>query len=133
MKIRILGLRGLQSLGLLPVKRPFIKFDTNSLRPKDERQELSEKKAITTEPKEGGADPNICTIIQVEVKLPTQLAYCPSLSVKVFDCILKGLSQPMLGNFSIDLPTYIKKTREILDSRIEAASSYFLSFFFKKI
>ena len=65
MKIRILGLRNLQSLGLLPVKRPFIKFDTNSLRPRSsDKDTLSESKAITTEPKEGGSDPNICTIIQ---------------------------------------------------------------------
>ena len=65
MKIRILGLRNLQSLGLLPVKRPFIKFDTNSLRPKkSDKESISEKKSIETEPKEGGTDPNICTIIQ---------------------------------------------------------------------
>ncbi len=30
-EINILGLRGLQSTGILPVKKPFIKFNLNSL------------------------------------------------------------------------------------------------------
>ena len=64
MTLRILGLRGLKSLGLLPIKRPFIKFDVNSLRPKSEKLELQEKKAIFTQPAEGGSNPNICTIIK---------------------------------------------------------------------
>ena len=49
----------------MPVKRPFIKFDINSLRPKGEKQFLKEKKAIVTQPKETGANPNLCTIIQL--------------------------------------------------------------------
>jgi hypothetical protein len=35
--IKILGLRGLKSKGLLPIKRPIIKFDLNSLRYLDEK------------------------------------------------------------------------------------------------
>lgn len=35
-EINILGLRGLQSTGILPVKKPFIKFNLNSLVPPGE-------------------------------------------------------------------------------------------------
>ena len=62
--MRILGLRGLKSLGLLPVKRAFIKFDLNSLRPSSEKHFLSEKKCAFTQPKDTGSDPSICTILQ---------------------------------------------------------------------
>lgn len=63
MKIKILGLRNLKSLGLLPVKRPFIKFDINSLKAKDQKQSLAEKQTVQTQPKETGTDPNLSTII----------------------------------------------------------------------
>lgn len=61
--LRILGLRNLKSLGLFPVKRAFIKFDLNSLRPMEDKQSLSEKKKIETQPKETGSNPNLSTII----------------------------------------------------------------------
>lgn len=62
-RMRILGLRGLKSLGVFPVKRAFIKFDINSLRSKEQKLDLQEKKAITTQPNSPGPDPNISTII----------------------------------------------------------------------
>lgn len=63
MKIKILGLRNLKSLGLLPVKRPFIKFDINSLKAKDQKQALAEKQTVQTQPKETGSDPVLSTIL----------------------------------------------------------------------
>jgi len=64
-KMKIMGLRGLKSLGIFPVKKPFIKFDLNSLRSKEQREDLQEKKAITTQPNDSGANPNISTIISL--------------------------------------------------------------------
>ena len=61
--LRILGLRNLKSLGLFPVKRPFITFDINSLRPLETKQSLKEKKKIETQPKESGSNPNLSTLI----------------------------------------------------------------------
>ena len=74
-------MRDLQSLGLLPVRRPCIKFDINSLRPLEEKQELNEKGALVTESKEGGSNPNITTILNFSLDLPKNLELCPSLSV----------------------------------------------------
>lgn len=94
LKIKVLGLRNLKSLGLLPVKRPFIKFDINGLKPKEQKQALAEKKFIQTQPKETGTDPNISTIIKYnflhkynslfiscKIDLPKNYLYCPSLNV----------------------------------------------------
>jgi len=63
-KIKVLGLRNLKSLGLIPVKRAFLKFDINSIKSPNERQSLNEKKFIQTLPKEPGNNPNILTILQ---------------------------------------------------------------------
>lgn len=61
--IKVLGVRGLVSLGIIPVKRPFIRFDINSLRMPSERSSVKEKGHLQTEPKESGPDANISTTI----------------------------------------------------------------------
>lgn len=61
--MKILGLRGLKSMGIFPVKKAYIKFDLNSLRSKEQKHDLQEKKAIFTQPNYPGTDPNISTII----------------------------------------------------------------------
>jgi len=62
--MKILGLRNLESLGLLPIKRPFVKFDINSLKRSEEKSLLPEKKTLRTEPLETGPNPNILTVIK---------------------------------------------------------------------
>lgn len=44
--LKILKVSGLESLGIIPVKRPFIKFDINSLRLPQEKSVLTEKRFI---------------------------------------------------------------------------------------
>jgi len=68
---------------------------------------LPEHKAICTEPKESGPNPNISTIIRFDIELPVDLIYCPHMNVLCYDRVMKGLIQPMLGSFSINLPHYI--------------------------
>lgn len=63
-KLKVMGLRNLKSLGLIPVKRAFIRFDINSIRSPSQKQALPEKKYIQTMPKEAGDNPNILTIIE---------------------------------------------------------------------
>ena len=127
LKIKILGLRNLKSLGLLPVKRPFIKFDINSLKPRAQKQALKEKQFIQTQPKETGSDPNLSTMIQIEVDLPKNYLLSPSLNCVVFDCIMKGLSQPVLGVFSINLSDFIKQGRERNARKLRKASQALLN------
>ena len=41
----------------------------------------------------------------------------------VYDCILKGLKQPVLGHFSIELDVFIKASRERIKKKIRKYSS----------
>jgi len=81
--IKILGLRGLKSLGLFPVSRPFIKFDINGMKTNEKKETLEEKKHLQTQPTIG-SNPNICTILNFELDLPIEIAYCPYLNVFFF-------------------------------------------------
>ena len=106
--INILGLRNLESFGMLPVQKPFIKFRIKSLLPPDKAQAVTN---VTTDPNAVGPNPNINTLITFSVQLPQQELYCPKLSCDVYDYVFKGLSQPLIGTFSI--PTgKIKSTQQ---------------------
>lgn len=80
-KLNILGMRELRSLGLFPVTRPFIKFDINGMKTNDRKESLYEKKSLQTLPSDSGANPNICTILTFDLELPIDITYCPSLNV----------------------------------------------------
>jgi hypothetical protein len=70
-KIKILGMRGLQSLGLMPVKRPFIKINMNSFKKvSDSAQGSIVYPDICTEPKEAGSNPNIGDVLNFQLSLP---------------------------------------------------------------
>ena len=45
------------------------------------------------------------------MSLPSGALYCPSLSCDVYDYIFKGLSQPLLGTFSISIGEIIEQTK----------------------
>lgn len=64
LNMKVLGLRGLKSLGVFDVKKPYIRFDLNSLRPAKKRREIDNKKDTKTQPKETGPNANILTIIK---------------------------------------------------------------------
>jgi hypothetical protein len=120
--LNILGLRTLASFGLMPVKKPFIKFDIRSLMPPEKALAVTN---VFTDPKDTGSNPNINTTIKLVVELPKEDIYCPSLSCTVYDYLFKGLSQPLLGTFTIrigeiksntekEYKTLIKKAKAIL-------------------
>lgn len=78
--IHLLGLRNLKSLGLLPVSRPFIKFNVEGLRIKS-AEFFNEKTSIQTSPKDCGSNANIAEVISFEILLPKDPSLCPSLNV----------------------------------------------------
>ena len=118
-EICVLGLRQLKPLGLIGVKKPFIKFDLNSLNvtgdPGDEHA------PIQTVPVNGGANPTINTVIQFQTKLPIDNDFMPELQCEVYDNILSGLSNSLLGVFSIDLRKIIKRTEKQVNEDINEA------------
>lgn len=114
--INVLGLRNLESFGLMPIKKPFIKFGIKSLLPPLKAQAVTN---VKTDPNAAGPNPNINTLITFSVQLPVEELYCPKLSCEVYDYVFRGLSQPLIGTFAI--PTgkikaeKEKKHNELLD------------------
>ena len=97
--INVFGLRQLQSFGLLPIRKPFIKFNVKSLLPPEKAIAVTN---IQTEA-QPGADPNYNTLLTFNTKLPEDADFCPVLKCEVFDHIFLGFRQPLIGCFSIKL------------------------------
>ena len=109
-EVSILGLRSLQSVGILPVKKAFIQFNLKSLVPPTCAQKVDN---IKTAPGPAGPDPTINTMIKFTIPLPGDPLYCPRLQCSVFDNIFKGFMQPLLGVFTIPIgDILLKKTEE---------------------
>jgi hypothetical protein len=106
-RIRALGLRSLKSFGLLPVTKAFVKFNLKSIMRPDDKQSRNE---IMTQPKDAGSNPNIQTIIAFDIMLPEDSCYMPTMQCSVHDYVLKGLVQPLIGTFQIDLHYFQKNT-----------------------
>lgn len=58
---------------------------------------------IMTQPSAVGPNPTISTVIKFSILLPNDALYCPSLTCGVYDHIFTGLSQPLVGNFVINI------------------------------
>ena len=74
----VLGLRQLQSTGILPVKKAFITFNVKNLAPA-----AFALQNIQTLPKASGPNPTINTAINFTVPLPVNQIFCPRMSCKV--------------------------------------------------
>ena len=96
--INVLGLRQLESFGLMPIKKAFVKFAVKSLLPPEKAQAVTN---VSTDPNAPGPNPNINTMLTFNVQLPVEELYCPSLSCDVYDYVFMGLNQPLVGTFSI--------------------------------
>jgi hypothetical protein len=96
--LNILGLRGLQSPGMLPVKKAFLVFNIKSMVPPQLGNSLEN---IKTEPKMAGSDPTLNTLIEFNAPLPVDTLFCPRLAVTAHDSIAMGVNQPIIGNFVI--------------------------------
>jgi len=98
LEINVLGLRQLESFGLMPIKKPYIKFRVKSLLPPAKAHAVTN---VQTDPNANGPNPNINTMLNFLVNLPREELYCPSLECDVFDFVYRGFSQPLIGTFTI--------------------------------
>ena len=100
MKINVLGLRDLESIGIMPIQKAYIKFMVKSLTDPVKAGTLQNIKTVPNQP---GSNPNLNTVIKFKVPLPTEELYTPKLSCTVYDQVFMGLSQPTVGTFTIPL------------------------------
>ena len=98
--INVLGLRELESVGVVPVRKAFVKFMVRSLLPPAKAQAVTN---VKTEPTESGSNPNINTCITFSAELPTEEKFCQSLACDVYDYLFAGFAQPLIGTFSINI------------------------------
>jgi hypothetical protein len=75
--INVLGLRNLESPGILPIRKPFINFMLRSLLPPSRSHAVEN---ITTQPSATGPNPTISTVVKFKIQLPNDPLYCPSLT-----------------------------------------------------
>lgn len=108
-EINVLGLRNLQSFGLVPVKKPFIRFNLRSLLPPEKAKAITN---VKTNPLDTGPNPNINTTVSFTMQFPASSLYCPKLSCDVYDCVFAGLVQPLLGTFSLPIGNILEETKE---------------------
>ena len=99
-ELNVLGLRGLVSPGLLPVKKAYIDFLLKSMVPPMAASALS---SISTNPGPSGSDPTINSVISFSVPMPINSLYAPSLSCRVYDKVFKGFSGQLIGTFTIPI------------------------------
>lgn len=98
--LNILGLRNLQSAGVLPVRKANILFNLKSMVSPEVGNAVDNMK---TEPGPPGPNPTLNTLIEFVISLPTDKLYCPTLACTVFDNVMFGGSQPHLGTFTIPI------------------------------
>lgn len=116
-EIYVLGLRDLKpALGWLPVNKPFLKIDLRGISYPGESQLITELK---TQPSASGPNPNIGAVMSFKCKIPKDPLFCPSLSCNVYDYLLSGMSQPILGNFTIDLTTALNRSNSFQLKKIK--------------
>lgn len=107
LSINVLGLRQLESFGILPIQKAFVRFNMQSILPPEKAQVI---RLVETPPRDPGSNPNINTTINFTAELPISALYCPKLSCEVFDNVCRGLKQPKIGTFTIDIGPIQHKT-----------------------
>jgi hypothetical protein len=98
--MNILGMRSLMSAGLLPVKKAFVLFNLKSMVPPMLGDSLSN---IKTDPRMAGPNPTINTLLEFNIPLPRDLLFCPRMTCTVYDSVVMGVRQPILGTFIVAL------------------------------
>ena len=87
LEVNVMGLRELESFGLMPIRKPYINLRAKSLLPPDKSDAINN---IKTDPMENGPNPNINNTLSFNVSLPIESLFCPSLSCDVYDYIFLG-------------------------------------------
>ena len=112
-EINILGLRDIKPLAMLPIKKPFIKFDMNSLNVTGNKEDSLPER--TTQPKDKGSNPTINYALKFDLKLPKDEIFLPHLQCEVFDYIFSGINNPTLGLFILNIKNLVMETNRQIE------------------
>ncbi|MCQ2817643.1 MAG: hypothetical protein MJ252_10295 [archaeon] len=121
-EFNLLGLRELKPLSLIPVKKPYIKFELKSLNCIGDKEEIQQ--AIITTPGDTGPNPTINTVFKFDVDLPTEPEFIPELQCEVYDNLLSGMVKSLLGVFTLDLSQIIKITELRINEDLKEIEDY---------
>ena len=122
-EINILGLRQLKPLSVFPVKKAFIKFDMNSLNVTGKTEDALPP--IVTVPGDSGENPTINTIVKFDARLPKNEIFIPDLQCEVYDHLLSGMMNSLLGVFTLDVKKIIKRTNLQIDEDLKITKKKF--------
>lgn len=106
--ITLIGLRNLQSSGLLPVRKPFVKLQVKSML-EPEEQHAHENKVVP--PQESGSNPNFNVKFNFELQLPANEDFVPTMTCSVLDQVFLGMSQPVIGTFQIPIGSIMQEDK----------------------
>ena len=115
-EINALGLRDLKPLSFLPVKKAYISFDLNSINVSSKAEDRLTP--IKTQPTDSGANPNINSVIKFDVKLPKDEIFIPEMQCEVYDHVLGGMLNQLLGIFMLSVKSIIKDTHKTFENNI---------------
>ena len=116
-ELNVLGLRGLASPGLLPVKKAYIDFLLKSMVPPMAATALQ---TVSTQPGPSGPNPTINSVISFQVPMPVNDLYAPSMACRVYDKVFKGFSGQLIGVFTIPIGQIMRDQKEEYDENCKA-------------
>lgn len=104
----IIGLRDVvPSIDLLPVNKVFCKFDISG----DSKIPVS---TFTHVVKNGSC--SLLELVNLDIEVPLDLRFAPTLTVYVYDTIIAGAGERLVGTGSISLLPYCRKIISLLGS-----------------
>ena len=113
-------MRNLIPTGIANIRKPFVVLDIDSIDMK-KRSNKEQLKNIKVEGNEKGPNASINQIYRIEIELPDNSIYLPSLRCEVNDIFLKILNET-LGYFEIDLKKIFQETENKIVNSEQALS-----------
>ena len=118
-KINALGLRGLESTGLFPVKNASLKFATSCLKSVESMGGGAMFTDLEAMAKSSGNNPSIGSVLSISADIPQDIKVMPVISCSALENGLKlfGTKQ-IIGTFSINLGMFTLVTLQNLSKRL---------------
>ena len=122
-KLNILGLRGLESTGLLPIKSAGVNIATSSLIAVENMGNGAVFTDLVANAKTSGANPSIGTVLTLSVDIPTDIKIMPIISCTVQEMGFRLFSQnSTIGTFSINLGLFTLMTKQNIIKKLSNLS-----------